>query len=157
MCVYEQMMGPTIYCCGLKVLCYTTVWLAEATCVSISYAILRTFPKRIGDENETSDVMCGRRSVRRIWRYCYCYLVMVQADEICTMWVGNGSMIMDLIDQILTLLHFASRPSAYTCQALSIIWVCSNEIMLCRETSGWMRLNHMARMSIVYDVHMLFK
>ena len=38
-CEYEQMMGPTIYCCGLKVLCYTTVWLAEATCVSISYML----------------------------------------------------------------------------------------------------------------------
>ena len=36
-------------------------------------------------------------------------------------------------------------------------YVVCNEIMLCRETSGWMRLNHMARMSIVYDVHMLFK
>ena len=67
-------------------------------------------------------------------------------------------MILDLIDQILSttclysFLHFPILAKLY-----QLFEYVLNEIMLCRETSGWMRLNHMARMSIVYDVHMLFK
>ena len=65
-CEYEQMMGPTIYCCGLKVLCSTlTVWLAEATCASIYilYCCVHYFSKE--NWGRKRDVWCDVRTQER--------------------------------------------------------------------------------------------